>query len=141
MTRDSTQEQIKEPANGRRLMLANALTLGFAAGRGGGGLVIWVSCSAERCGAHGHRCGGVGDLGSCRMGRSAWPFAEALLRIRSCAISRRVREWLFMLAVITAIIVQAVSRFANPIAVQGEAVKTLNQSLRPGSFSREFASD
>jgi cobalt-zinc-cadmium efflux system protein len=31
MMRDSTQEQIKEPANGRRLMLANALTLGFAA--------------------------------------------------------------------------------------------------------------
>lgn len=29
---------------------------------------------------------------------------------------------LFMLAVMTAIIVQAVSRFANPIAVQGEAV-------------------
>ena len=29
---------------------------------------------------------------------------------------------LFMLAVVTAIIVQAVSRFANPIAVQGEAV-------------------
>ena len=141
MMRDSTQEQIKEPANGRRLMLANALTLGFAAVEAAAG---WWSGSLALLSDAGHM---VTDAAALVISALAgWvaqrgPSPKHSYGFRSCAISRRVREWLFMLAVITAIIVQPVSRFANPIAVQGEAVKTLNQSLRPGSFSREFASD
>ena len=113
---------MQEPANGRKLMLATVLTLGFAGVEAAAG---WWSGSLALLSDAGHM---VTDSAAlliaalagwvARRGPSPWHsygFGRAEL------VAALVNG-LFMLAVVTAIIVQAVSRLANPVAVHGEAV-------------------
>ena len=122
MMRDSTQEQIKEPANGRKLMLATALTLGFAGVEAAAG---WWSGSLALVSDAGHM---VTDSAALLIAALAgWvarrgPSPKHSYGFGRAQLVAAFANGLFMLAVVAAIIVQAVSRFANPIAVQGEAV-------------------
>ena len=120
--RDSTQEQIKEPANGRKLLLATALTLGFAGVEVAAG---WWSGSLALVSDAGHM---VTDSAALLIAALAgWvarrgPSPKHSYGFGRAQLVAALANGLFMLAVVAAIIVQAVSRFANPIVVQGEAV-------------------
>jgi cobalt-zinc-cadmium efflux system protein len=122
MMRDSIQEQIKEPATGRKLILATALTLGFAGVEAAAG---WWSGSLALLSDAGHM---VTDSAALLIAALAgWiarrgPSPKHSYGFGRAQLVAALVNGLFMLAVVTAIIVQAVSRFANPIAVQGEAV-------------------
>ena len=120
--RDSTGDQIQVPANGRKLILATVLTLGFA---GVEAAVGWWSGSLALLSDAGHM---VTDSAALLIAALAgWvarrgPSPKHSYGFGRAQLVAALVNGLFMLAVVTAIIVQAVSRFANPIAVQGEAV-------------------
>ena len=122
MMRDSTQDQMQEPANGRKLMLATALTLGFAGVEAAAG---WWSGSLALLSDAGHM---VTDSAALLIAALAgWvarrgPSPKHSYGFGRAQLVAALVNGLFMLAVVTAIIVQAVSRFANPIVVRGEAV-------------------
>ena len=84
--------------------------------------MVRLSCSGERCGPHGYGLRGVAHRGACRVGCAARAFAEALLWIRPRSTGRCFRKRIIHARGGGAIVIPAVSRFANPIAVQGEAV-------------------
>jgi cobalt-zinc-cadmium efflux system protein len=113
---------MQEPANGRKLMLATVLTLGFA---GVEAAVGWWSGSLALLSDAGHM---VTDSAALLIAAIAgWvarrgPSPKHSYGFGRAQLVAALLNGLFMLAVVTAIIVQAVSRFANPIAVQGEAV-------------------
>jgi cobalt-zinc-cadmium efflux system protein len=113
---------MKEPGNGRKLMLATALTLGFAVVEAAVG---WWSGSLALMSDAGHM---VTDSAALLIAALAgWlarrgPSPKHSYGFGRAQLVAALLNGLFMLAVVTAIIVQAVSRFANPIAVQGEAV-------------------
>lgn len=122
MLPDSTRDQIQEPGNGRKLILATVLTLGFA---GVEAAVGWWSGSLALLSDAGHM---VTDSAALLIAALAgWvarrgPSPKHSYGFGRAQLVAALLNGLFMLAVVTAIIVQAVSRFANPIAVQGEAV-------------------
>jgi cobalt-zinc-cadmium efflux system protein len=122
MMRDSSRDQIKEPGNGHKLMLSTALTLGFA---GVEAAVGWWSGSLALLSDAGHM---VTDAAALLIAALAgWvtrrgPSPKHSYGFGRAQLVAALVNGLFMLAVVTAIIVQAMSRFANPIAVQGEAV-------------------
>jgi cobalt-zinc-cadmium efflux system protein len=113
---------MQAPANGRKLMLATLLTLGFA---GVEAAVGWWSGSLALLSDAGHM---VTDSAALLIAAFAgWvarrgPSPKHSYGFGRAQLVAALVNGLFMLAVVTAIIVQAVSRFANPIAVQGEAV-------------------
>jgi cobalt-zinc-cadmium efflux system protein len=120
--RDSTRDQMQEPGNGRKLMLAAILTLGFA---GVEAVVGWWSGSLALMSDAGHM---VTDSAALLIAALAgWvarrgPSPKHSYGFGRAQLVAALVNGLFMPAVVTAIIVQAVSRFAYPIAVQGEAV-------------------
>jgi cobalt-zinc-cadmium efflux system protein len=122
MIRDFTRDQMQEPANGRKLMLATVLTLGFAGVEAAAG---WWSGSLALLSDAGHM---VTDSAALLIAALAgWvarrgPSPKHSYGFGRAQLVAALVNGLVMLAVVTAIIVQAVSRFANPIAVQGEAV-------------------
>jgi cobalt-zinc-cadmium efflux system protein len=122
MMRDSTPDQMKEPANGRKLMLATVFTLGFAGIEAAAG---WWSGSLALISDAGHM---VTDSAALLIAALAgWiarrgPSPKHSYGFGRAQLIAALVNGLFMLAVVTAIVVQAVSRFANPIVVQGEAV-------------------
>ena len=122
MTQGSDRNQIQEPANDRKIMLATVLTLGFA---GVEAVVGWWSGSLALLSDAGHM---VTDAAALLIAALAgWvarrgPSPKHSYGFGRAQLVAALVNGLFMLAVVTAIIVQAVSRFANPIAVQGEAV-------------------
>jgi cobalt-zinc-cadmium efflux system protein len=113
---------MQKRANGRKLMLATVLTLGFAAVEAAAG---WWSGSLALLSDAGHM---VTDSAALLIAALAgWvarrgPSPKHSYGFGRAQLVAALVNGLFMLAVVTAIIVQAVSRFANPIAVQGEAV-------------------
>ena len=113
---------MQEGANGRKLMLATVLTLGFAGVEAATG---WWSGSLALLSDAGHM---VTDSAALLIAAVAgWvarrgPSPKHSYGFGRAQLVAALINGLFMLAVVTAIIVQAVSRFANPIAVQGEAV-------------------
>jgi cobalt-zinc-cadmium efflux system protein len=113
---------MQEPDNGRKLMLATILTLGFA---GVEAVVGWWSGSLALMSDAGHM---FTDSAALLVAAFAgWVARRGPSPKHSYGFGRvqlvaALVNGLFMLAVVTAIIVQAVSRFANPIAVRGEAV-------------------
>jgi cobalt-zinc-cadmium efflux system protein len=114
--------------NGRNLMLATVLTLAFAGVEAAAG---WWSGSLALLSDAGHMVTDASALliaalagAIARRGpspRHSYGFGRAQL------VAPLVNG-LFMLAVVTAIVANAVSRFASPVVVQGEAV-TLVASL------------
>jgi cobalt-zinc-cadmium efflux system protein len=122
MMRDSSRDQIQEPANGRKLLLATTLTLGFA---GVEAAVGWWSGSLALMSDAGHM---VTDSAALLIAALAgWvarrgPSPQHSYGFGRAQLVAALLNGLFMLAVVTTIIVQAVARFANPIAVLGEAV-------------------
>jgi cobalt-zinc-cadmium efflux system protein len=122
MTQGSNRDQIQEPANGRKLMLATVLTLGFA---GVEAAVGWWSGSLALLSDAGHM---VTDSAALLIAMFAgWiaqrgPSPNHSYGFGRAQLVAALVNGLFMLAVVTAIIVQAVSRFASPIVVRGEAV-------------------
>jgi cobalt-zinc-cadmium efflux system protein len=113
---------MQEPANGRKLMLATVLTLGFA---GVEAAVGWWSGSLALMSDAGHM---VTDSAALLIAALAgWvarrgPSPKHSYGFGRAQLVAALVNGLFMLAVVTAIIVQAVSRFTDPITVQGEAV-------------------
>jgi len=111
-----------KPSNGRKLMLATVLTLGFAGVEAATG---WWSGSLALLSDAGHM---VTDSAALLIAALAgWiarrgPSPKHSYGFGRAQLVAALVNGLFMLAVVTAIIVQAVSRLANPIAVQGEAV-------------------
>jgi cobalt-zinc-cadmium efflux system protein len=103
-------------------MLATVLTLGFA---GVEAAVGWWSGSLALLSDAGHM---VTDSAALLIAAIAgWvarrgPSPKHSYGFGRAQLIAALLNGLFMLAVVTAIIVQAVSRFANPIVVQGEAV-------------------
>ena len=122
MTLGFIQDRMQEPTNGRKLMLATVLTLGFA---GVEAAVGWWSGSLALLSDSGHM---VTDAAALLIAALAgWVARRGPSPRHSYGFGRAqlvaaLVNGLFMLAVVTAIIIQAVSRFANPIAVHGEAV-------------------
>ncbi|MGZ9171545.1 MAG: cation diffusion facilitator family transporter [Candidatus Binatia bacterium] len=122
MTLGFIQDRMQEPTNGRKLMLATVLTLGFA---GVEAAVGWWSGSLALLSDSGHM---VTDAAALLIAALAgWVARRGPSPRHSYGFGRAqlvaaLVNGLFMLAVVTAIIIQAVSRFANPIAVNGEAV-------------------
>jgi cobalt-zinc-cadmium efflux system protein len=116
------QDRSKEPANGRKLMLATAITLSFAGVEAAAG---WWSGSLALLSDAGHM---VTDSAALLIAALAgWiarrgPSPKHSYGFGRAQLVAALVNGLFMLVVVTAIIVQAVSRFANPIAVHGEAV-------------------
>lgn len=120
--RDSSRDQTKEPGNGRKLMLAVAITLSFAGVEAATG---WWSGSLALISDAGHMV--TDSAGLLIAALAGWVARRGPSPRHSYGFGRAqlvaaLVNGLFMLAVVTAIIVQAVSRFTNPIAVQGEAV-------------------
>jgi len=113
---------MKEPANGRKLMLATVLTLGFAGVEAAAG---WWSGSLALLSDAGHM---VTDSAALLIAALAgWvarrgPSPKHSYGFGRAQLVAALVNGLFMLAVVTAIIVQAVSRLANPVVVRGEAV-------------------
>jgi len=113
---------MQQPGNGRKLMLATILTLGFA---GVEAVVGWWSGSLALMSDAGHM---VTDSAALLIAAFAgWvarrgPSPKHSYGFGRAQLVAALVNGLFMLAVVTAIIVQAVSRFAYPIVVQGEAV-------------------
>jgi len=113
---------MQEPGTGRKLMLATVLTLGFA---GVEAVVGWWSGSLALMSDAGHM---VTDSAALLIAAFAgWvarrgPSPKHSYGFGRAQLVAALVNGLFMLAVVTAIIVQAVSRFAYPIVVQGEAV-------------------
>jgi len=122
MARDFTRDQIKDPATGRKLMLATAITLGFAGVEATAG---WWSGSLALISDAGHM---VTDSAALLIAALAgWiarhgPSLKHSYGFGRAQLVAALVNGLFMLAVVATIIVQAVSRFANPIAVRAEAV-------------------
>lgn len=118
----AVQAYVNKNANGRKLMLATVLTPGFA---GVEALAGWWSGSLALLSDAGHMvtdsaalliaalAGWIAQRGPSPKHSYGFGRAQLVAALVNC---------LFMLIVVTAIIVQAVSRFANPVAVQGEAV-------------------
>jgi cobalt-zinc-cadmium efflux system protein len=113
---------MKEPATGQTLILATMFTLGFAGVEAAAG---WWSGSLALLSDAGHM---VTDSAALLIAALAgWvarrgPSPKHSYGFGRAQLVAALVNGLFMLAVVMAIIVQAVSRFANPIAVQGEAV-------------------
>jgi cobalt-zinc-cadmium efflux system protein len=111
-----------EPANGRKLMLATVLTLGFA---GVEAAVGWWSGSLALLSDAGHM---VTDSAALLIAALAgWvarrgPSPKHSYGFGRAQLVAALINGLFMLAVVATIIIQAVSRFTSPIVVQGEAV-------------------
>ncbi|RPJ01580.1 MAG: cation transporter, partial [Chloroflexi bacterium] len=105
-----------------KLMIAVAITLSFAGVEAAAG---WWSGSLALISDAGHM---VTDSAALLIAAVAgWvarrgPSPKHSYGFGRAQLVAALINGLFMLAVVTAIIVQAVSRFANPIAVQGEAV-------------------
>ncbi|MBI4524151.1 MAG: cation transporter [Deltaproteobacteria bacterium] len=122
MMRDSTRDQMQEPANGRKLILATVLTLGFAAVEAAAG---WWSGSLALLSDAGHM---VTDASALLIAALAGtiarrgPSPKHSYGFGRAQLVAALANGLFMLAIVATIIVQAVSRFANPIVVHGEAV-------------------
>ena len=85
-------------------------------------MVVRLSCSAERRRTHGHRRGSIGDRGAHRRDRAPRASPKHSYGFGRAQLVAALVNGLFMLAVVATIIVQAVSRFANPPAVHGETV-------------------
>ena len=122
MTRDSTRDQIKDPANGRKLMLATAITLAFAGVEATAG---WWSGSLALISDAGHMV--TDSVALLIAALAGWivrhgPSLKHSYGFGRAQLVAALVNGLFMLAVVATIIVQAVSRFANPIAVRAEAV-------------------
>jgi cobalt-zinc-cadmium efflux system protein len=113
---------MKEPANGRKLMLATVLTLGFA---GVEAVAGWWSGSLALLSDAGHM---VTDSAALLIAVLAgWiaqrgPSSKHSYGFGRAQLVAALVNGLFMSAVVAAIIVQAVSRLANPVVVRGEAV-------------------
>jgi cobalt-zinc-cadmium efflux system protein len=113
---------MKEPANGRKLMLATVLTLGFA---GVEAVAGWWSGSLALLSDAGHM---VTDSAALLIAVLAgWiaqrgPSPKHSYGFGRAQLVAALVNGLFMSAVVAAIIVQAVSRLANPVVVRGEAV-------------------
>ncbi len=110
------------PSNTRKLILATVLTLGFAGVEAATG---WWSGSLALMSDAGHMVTDAAALVIAAL--AGWVARRGPTPRHSYGFGRAqlvaaLVNGLFMLAVVTAIIVQAVSRFANPIAVRGEAV-------------------
>lgn len=122
MSKSFNRDQIQDPASGRKLILATVLTLSFA---GVEVVMGWWSGSLALISDAGHM---VTDCAALLIAALAgWiarpgPSPKHSYGFGRAQLVAALVNGLFMLAVVTAIIVQAVSRFANPIAVQGEAV-------------------
>ena len=122
MMQGSTRDQMKEPGNGRKLMLATAITLSFAGVEAAAG---WWSGSLALISDAGHM---VTDSAALLIAALAgWiarrrPSPKHSYGFGRAQLVAALVNGLFMLAVVTAIIVQAVARFTNPIGVNGEAV-------------------
>ena len=113
---------MQKPGNGRKLMLATAITLSFAGVEAAAG---WWSGSLALISDAGHM---VTDSAALLIAALAgWiarrgPSPKHSYGFGRAQLVAALVNGLFMLAVVTAIIVQAVSRFTNPITVHGEAV-------------------
>jgi cobalt-zinc-cadmium efflux system protein len=111
-----------EATSRRKLILATMFTLGFAAIEAAAG---WWSGSLALLSDAGHM---VTDAAALLIATLAgWVARRGPSPLHSYGFGRAqlvgaLVNGLVMLAVVATIIVQAVSRFANPIAVQGEAV-------------------
>ncbi len=110
------------PSNTRKLILATVLTLGFAGVEAATG---WWSGSLALMSDAGHMVTDAAALVIAAL--AGWVARRGPSPRHSYGFGRAqlvaaLVNGLFMLAVVTAIIVQAVTRFANPIAVRGEAV-------------------
>ena len=122
MTGDPAQEQRHNAANGRKLMLATVLTLGFAGVEAATG---WWSGSLALLSDAGHM---VTDSAALLIAAFAgWvarrgPSPKHSYGFGRAQLVAALVNGLFMLAVVATIIIQAVSRFTSPIVVQGEAV-------------------
>ena len=116
------QAYVNKNANGHKLMLATAITLSFAGVEAAAG---WWSGSLALLSDAGHM---VTDSAALLIAALAgWiarrgPSPKHSYGFGRAQLVAALVNGLFMLAVVTAIIVHAVSRFTNPIAVQGEAV-------------------
>jgi cobalt-zinc-cadmium efflux system protein len=115
-------------ANGRKLILATVFTLGFAGVEAAAG---WWSGSLALLSDAGHM---VTDASALLIAALAGTIARRGPSPRHSYGFGRAQlvaalvNGLFMLAVVAVIIANAVSRFASPVAVRGEAV-TLVASL------------
>ena len=113
---------MKDPANGGKLMLATVLTLSFAGVEAAAG---WWSGSLALISDAGHM---VTDSAALLIAALAgWiarrgPSPKHSYGFGRAQLVAALVNGLFMLAVVASIIIQAVSRFANPIVVHGEAV-------------------
>ena len=113
---------MQESVNTRKLMLATVLTLGFAGVEAATG---WWSGSLALLSDAGHM---VTDAAALMIAALAGalarrgPSPKHSYGFGRAQLVAALVNGLFMLAVVAAIIVQAVSRFANPLAVHGEAV-------------------
>jgi cobalt-zinc-cadmium efflux system protein len=122
MIQGSSRDQMQKPGNGRKLMLATAITLSFAGVEAAAG---WWSGSLALISDAGHM---VTDSAALLIAALAgWiarrgPSPKHSYGFGRAQLVAALVNGLFMLAVVTAIIVQAVSRFTNPITVHGEAV-------------------
>jgi cobalt-zinc-cadmium efflux system protein len=122
MTRDSKRDPLQESANTRKLMLATALTLGFAGVEAATG---WWSGSLALLSDAGHMVTDAAALVIAALAGALarrGPSPKHSYGFGRAQLVAALVNGLFMLAVVAAIIVQAISRLANPVAVHGEAV-------------------
>jgi cobalt-zinc-cadmium efflux system protein len=122
MMQGSTGDQMQEPANSRKLKLATVLTLGFA---GVEAAVGWWSGSLALMSDAGHMVTDAAALVIAAL--AGWvarrgPSPKHSYGFGRAQLVAALVNGLLMLAVVTAIIVQAISRLGNPVVVRGEAV-------------------
>jgi cobalt-zinc-cadmium efflux system protein len=122
MIQGAARQRIKESGNGRKLVRAIALTLSFAGVEAAAG---WWSGSLALLGDAGHMLTDSAALFIAAL--AGWvarhgPSPKHSYGFGRAQLVAALVNGLFMLAVVTAIIVQAVSRFRAPITIHGEAV-------------------
>lgn len=113
---------MQESANTRKLILATVLTFGFAGVEAATG---WWSGSLALLSDAGHMVTDAAALVIAALAGAIarrGPSPKHSYGFGRAQLVAALVNGLFMLAVVATIIVQAVSRFANPPAVQGEAV-------------------
>lgn len=113
---------MQESANTRKLMLATVLTLGFALVEAATG---WWSGSLALLSDAGHMVTDAAALVIAALAGALarrGPSPKHSYGFGRAQLVAALVNGLFMLAVVAAIIVQAISRLANPVVVQGEAV-------------------
>jgi cobalt-zinc-cadmium efflux system protein len=128
---------MQESGNGRKLILATRLTLGFAGVEAATG---WWSSSLALLSDAGHMVTDAAALVIAALAGAIarrGPSPKHSYGFGRAQLVAALANGLFMLALVATIIIQAVSRFTSPIAVQGEAV-TAVASLglgRPARFA------